>query len=102
MSFIRKTITAAICFLAVGSVSVNADSYDPTGDFTDYFDGAMTVYVSKISPSVETSKKFHDHIMKMYARSRCMNAQQCFVMGKHTANQFVRVHKMENREYEIQ
>lgn len=100
MSFIRKTLTAAICFTAVGSVS--ADQYDPTGDFTDYFDGAMIVYVNKISPSIETSQKFHAHIMKMYARSKCMDSKQCFIMGEYAANQFVMLHNVENREHEIQ
>lgn len=100
MSFIRKTLTAAICLTAVGSVS--ADQYDPTGDFTDYFDGAMIVYVNKISPSIETSQKFHAHIMKMYARSKCMDSRQCFIMGEYAAKQFVMLYNVENREHEIQ
>lgn len=100
MSFIRKTLTAAICLFAVSSVS--ADQYDPIGDFTDYFDGAMIVYISKIKPSVETSQKFHDHLLKSYSRSRCMEARQCFMMGEYAANQFVRLHNMENRHSEIQ
>ena len=98
MSFIRKILTAAICIMAVGSV--NADQ-DLSGEFTDYFDGAMIVYVNKISPSVETSKLFHEHLMKMYVRSRCMNADQCFAMGEMAANQFVRLHNLENRYNEF-
>lgn len=100
MSFIRKTLTAVFCLMAVGSVS--ADQNDPVGDFTDYFDGAMIVYINKIQPSIETSQKFHVHLMKTYARSRCMDAQQCFMMGEYAAKQFVMVYEMENRRSEIQ
>lgn len=100
MSFIRKTLTAVFCLMAVGSVS--ADQNDPTGAFTDYFDGAMIVYINKIQPSIETSQKFHVHLMKTYARSRCMDAQQCFMMGEYAAKQFVMVYEMENRRSEIQ
>ncbi|QEG05399.1 rI lysis inhibition regulator [Shigella phage JK32] len=99
MSFIRKTLVAGICVMAVGSVS--ADQC-PVGDFTDYFDGAMIVYINKIQPSVETSQKFHDHIMKTYARSKCMDAKHCFMMGEYAANQFIVLNKMENRYNEIQ
>lgn len=56
MSFIRKTLTAAICLTAVGSVS--ADQYDPTGDFTDYFDGAMIVYVNKYLLPLKPARNF--------------------------------------------
>lgn len=100
MSFIRKTLTAAICLMAVSSVS--ADQYDPTGDFTDYFDGAMIVYINKVKPSVETSQKFQDHIMRAYAKSKCMDAKQCFMMGEYAAQQFVMLHNVENRYNEIQ
>nr|DAG81286.1 MAG TPA: hypothetical protein [Caudoviricetes sp.] len=99
MSFIRKTLLAGICVSAVGSVS--ADQC-PVGDFTDYFDGAMIVYINKIQPSVETSQKFHDHILKTYARSKCMDSKQCFMMGEYAAKQFVSLYHVENRYNEIQ
>lgn len=40
--------------------------------------------------------------MKMYARSKCMDSRQCFIMGGYAAQQFVLLHNMENREHEIQ
>lgn len=99
MSFIRKTLTALLCLIATGTV--NADPSE-AGEFSDYYDGAIIVYMEKINPSVEVSKRFHEHLLKMYTRSNCYNAEQCYMMGEVAANQFVHLMVTENEKYEFQ
>lgn len=100
MSFIRKTLLTLACAFCIGSGNAETvdDSKNSSGEFSDYFDGAMVVYVEKINPSVDMSEKFHEHLLKMYIKSKCKDAKQCHAMGEIVANQFAKAVEMEKKD----
>lgn len=102
MSFIRKTFLTLACVMCMGSVSADPDISSDDGEFSDYFDGAMVVYVEKINPSVDMSEKFHEHLLKMYIKSKCKDAKQCHAMGEIVANQFAKSIDQEKEKDDVQ
>ena len=87
MSLIRKLLTA--CVVVISTLSVEVGAKDFSVEFIEYYDGAISVYSESVEPSVETSKAFHNHLLKNYIRGTC-KPLECRLIGEMTATQFVK------------
>lgn len=84
-----RTLVASLLALSVFSTVPSSAN---TGDFTEFADGAMSVYQKFTSPSVQESEQFFAFIKSKWQKDDCSN--QCSADGKKAAKEYATLYRV--------